>query len=404
MSLSGRSLMVVLICALLESVHCAEGSWFEIDEGDGSLLIPDLISKYGYEVESHLVTTEDGYELTMFRILPRQPSETKKLPVLMVHGLMSSSVDFIIIGPNNSLAYLLADNGYDVWLANARGTRYSRKHSTLSVDSEEYWNFSFHEIGYYDLPAKIDYILNTTNNNKLQYVGFSQGTTVFFVMGSTRPEYNDKIALMIALSPAVLITRVRSPIVWLIVEALKEIKRRKIPYGDFEIIPHSYLSYYIAQGLCAEDDPENVCYKLISLLTGFDPDGYDQKLITEYIGHTPAGASINQIIHFAQVYMKNGFQQYDYGRKGNIQRYGTKKPPVYNLKLVTASILVYYGLNDWLVHPQDVLDLVKVLPRVIAAKQVADERFNHIDFVVAKNVRSLLYDQVIEAMEEYSQN
>lgn len=127
-------------------------------------------------------------------------------------------------------------------------------------------------------------------------------------------------------------------------------------------------------------------------------------MITEYIGHTPAGASINQIIHFAQVYMKNGFQQYDYGRKGNIQRYGTKKPPVYNLKLVTASILVYYGLNDWLVHPQDVLDLVKVLPRVIAAKQVADERFNHIDFVVAKNVRSLLYDQVIEAMEEYRQN
>lgn len=47
----------------------------------------------------------------------------------------------------------------------------------------------------------IDYILKTTGAAKLHYVGHSQGTTSFFVMGAMRPEYNDKIISMHALAP-----------------------------------------------------------------------------------------------------------------------------------------------------------------------------------------------------------
>ncbi len=38
---------------------------------------------------------------------------------------------------------MLADMGYDVWLGNARGNAYSRKHVNLTTDSAKYWRFRY---------------------------------------------------------------------------------------------------------------------------------------------------------------------------------------------------------------------------------------------------------------------
>lgn len=124
-----------------------------------------------------------------------------------------------------SLAYLLADNGYDVWLANSRGTEFSKGHKTLDSNSTQYWNFSFHEMAKFDLPAIIDHILETTKHNALHYVGeivflvhkmkkfnplnccinsgHSQGTTVVLAMLSMLPEYNEKLTTLHLMCPIV---------------------------------------------------------------------------------------------------------------------------------------------------------------------------------------------------------
>lgn len=102
-----------------------------------------------------------------------------------------------------SLAYLLADNGYDVWLANARGTEFSKNHRTLSSNGTQFWNFSFHEIAKYDLPAIIDHILQATNQTALHYVGHSQGTTAVLAMLSMLPQYNEKMITLHLMCPIV---------------------------------------------------------------------------------------------------------------------------------------------------------------------------------------------------------
>lgn len=71
-------------------------------------------------------------------------------------------------------------------------------------------DFSWHEIGVYDLPATIDFVLEKTGFKKLLYVGHSQGTTVYFVMASERPEYNDKIELSINLGPTVFLIHMKN--------------------------------------------------------------------------------------------------------------------------------------------------------------------------------------------------
>lgn len=110
-----------------------------------------------------------------------------------------------------TLAYLLADEGYDVWMGNARGTRYSRKHETLNVTQSEFWDFSFDEIGRIDLPESIDYILGKTDQDDLFYVGHSQGTTVFYVMCSVKPEYNEKIIAQFSMAPVAFLSNIVSP-------------------------------------------------------------------------------------------------------------------------------------------------------------------------------------------------
>lgn len=110
-------------------------------------------------------------------------------------------------------AYILADQDYDVWLLNTRGNTYSRKHVSLNPDKDtKYWKFSWHELGIYDLPAAIDYILLETGHATLFYIGHSQGGTSFYVMTSEKPEYNKKIRAHFSLAPAVYMKHAPHPL------------------------------------------------------------------------------------------------------------------------------------------------------------------------------------------------
>lgn len=97
----------------------------------------------------------------------------------------------------------MADQGYDVWIGNFRGSSSSRKHKNLSDYSSEYWNFSFHEYGIYDVPTQVEYVYNITNQ-KIIYIGYSMGTTSMFIYGTTSPDIAAKhVQLFINLAPAV---------------------------------------------------------------------------------------------------------------------------------------------------------------------------------------------------------
>lgn len=68
-------------------------------------------------------------------------------------------------------------------------------------------------MGVYDIPKTIDYVLNRTGFPQLHYIGHSQGTVVFWIMGSERPEYMDKIIFMQALAPVAYLKHCKSPVV-----------------------------------------------------------------------------------------------------------------------------------------------------------------------------------------------
>jgi hypothetical protein len=54
----------------------------------------------------------------------------------------------------------MVKNGFDVWLGNNRGNSFSRSHQKLDPNTNnKFWEFSFVELGDFDTPAMIDYVL-----------------------------------------------------------------------------------------------------------------------------------------------------------------------------------------------------------------------------------------------------
>ncbi|KAL3265319.1 hypothetical protein HHI36_009527 [Cryptolaemus montrouzieri] len=165
---------------------------------------------FGYKLTEHEVISETGHILVLHKIKARRKNNrnsTYTPAVLIQHGLLGASDNWIFRGPEKDLPYLLSDAGYDVWLGNMRGNVYSRGHIKLNPDSSStYWSFGLHEIGYYDLPAIIDYILDKSGQESLFYMGHSIGSTIAMILCSLRPEYNKKILLHLALAPIAYVT------------------------------------------------------------------------------------------------------------------------------------------------------------------------------------------------------
>lgn len=84
--------------------------------------------------------------------------DSSRLPVLMQHGIEADMMQWVYNEPSTAPAFVLARAGYDVWLGNARGNRFSQTHESLDSKKKAFWKFTWEEQGTKDTPAMIDYI------------------------------------------------------------------------------------------------------------------------------------------------------------------------------------------------------------------------------------------------------
>ena len=89
-------------------------------------------------------------------------------------------------------------------------------------------------MGRYDLPAKINYILSATQREKLIYLGYSMGTTMFWIAMDYHPQLNAKIEFMVAMAPVSTIASTKSPFVRIaspfvrVIEVINNVTLQKI--------------------------------------------------------------------------------------------------------------------------------------------------------------------------------
>ncbi|KAE9542562.1 hypothetical protein AGLY_002473 [Aphis glycines] len=370
---------------------------------NNSLSTVEIIQNNGYDVEIHNVITADGYILELHRIprSKRGQEPTRNHPILIHHGILGTSADWVLAGADKSLPMQLADDGYDVWLANCRGNTYSRKHISMTYKQKSFWNFSLHEVGKYDIPATIDYILSITNSTQLHYIGYSMGSCVFFIMASERPEYQPKIRSQISLAPVAFLSNTRSSLRFMAPYAkMLNVVFHRMWKGMF--MPQSGMQRFMASTICRERITQKmICEKcIIFSVCGSDPYHFDTKLIPLIMGHFPAGTSSNLAAHFAQFILKDSFGQYDYGRALNLRHYNSTEPPTYNLKSIRVPITLIYGENDILADTTDVLKLRAQLPMVLDAFPAKSPYFNHVDFLWSTHVTEQINNPVKEILQK----
>ncbi|CAH1105095.1 unnamed protein product [Psylliodes chrysocephalus] len=373
---------------------------------DYGLDIYNFLYKYNYPTQTHWVQTEDGYVLRMQRISSRHGNfaDSKNKPaILLMHGILSSAMDFVFMGPNKSLGLVLADAGFDVWLGNNRGNTWSRQHVTLDPDIDaKFWDYSFETCGYYDLPAKIDYIIEQTGQEKIFYVGHSQGTTQFFAMTALRPEYNDKIALMSALAPVAFMKHLSSPIPRFMGKYMDIIKLAADLFHIHEFLGHSWLISEIAKQFCSDNSTvQESCAIFLFTLCGYDSPQLDRSLIPVLASNAPAGISIKMLLHYGQEIRSGYFRRFDHGLLLNLKYYKSVTPPAFQLSAITAPVALYYSQNDYFAAVQDVERLATELPNVVKKRLIEYKLFNHLDFIFAKNTNEIINMDLVAHLKEY---
>jgi len=391
---------VVVLCL----VGCAAASVIPRDLDDAHLNTVEIAAKYGYPAETHEVQTDDGYILTLHRIPfgKKCGKENSKGPVLIQHGLFCSSADWVVMGPDHGLAFILADNCYDVWMGNSRGNRYSLGHTDPGISDDDYWNFSWHEMADSDLPRVIDQILRLSESEQLIYAGHSQGTTQFFIFNELHPEYESKIKGFLAMAPIAFMGHSDSFVLQLISHFQAELNWISQFIGMNQFMPSGGFISQVAETVCKDVYPglEALCDNILFLACGFDADQLNTTALPVIFGHVPAGASTKQLLHYAQSLNSGKFRWFDHGVVKNEIIYGSIHPPEYQLDKVTVPTYLFWSDNDWLANPKDVEKLKEKLGNLVADHEIPYEKFNHLDYMWAIDVVDLLYKPMLEVMDK----
>ncbi|KAK6912993.1 AB-hydrolase lipase domain [Dillenia turbinata] len=353
---------------------------------------------HGYKCQEFEVTTDDGYILSVQRIPEGRVGGggDKRQPVLIQHGVLVDGMTWLLNPPEQNLPFILADNGFDVWIANTRGTRFSRRHANLDPAKPEYWNWSWDELVLHDLPATFGVVYSQTGQ-KIHYVGHSLGTLIALASFS-EGRLVDKLKSAVLLSPIAYLSHMTTALG--VLAAKSFVGEITTLFGVAEFNPKGEAVANFLKSLCA--NPGVDCYDLMAALTGKNCC-LNGSTVENFLKSEPQSTSTKNMVHLAQ----NGMvSKFDYGNADfNVEHYGESKPPVYDLANIPHDLPLFlsYGGQDALSDERDVgllLDALKFHDLDKLAVQFIQD-YAHADFIMGVDAKDLVYNAVITFLRRY---
>jgi len=356
--------------------------------------VDEIVKKAGYEFELHDTITEDGYILQLHRIPPKDDGHGK--PVYIQHGLLCSSACWVTSGPK-SLGFILHELGFDVWLGNFRGNAYGRRHTSLDPDYDKnFWRFTIHEHGIYDLPAGLKKCLAVTGRKSVSYIGHSMGTTSFLAMCSNNNnnQITDRINVAILLAPVVEPCNMSFPLKLVAPLAAHPLFAKSFEsFGIQEFFP----DWTVIKKIMTAPWLQSVYAVLLRYK--FDPEA---TAIMKKVSNTfrTGRTSVYTLFHYSQMITKKSFLAYNWSaEEENVTRYQVCQPPKYHLELVKVPTVLFWSEKDAFASVADVVTLRNHLPDL---RQVEKVKLCHIDYLWGETADTELYHPIGNVLQKFT--
>lgn len=350
--------------------------------------IQEMCNLFGYDVENRVIRTQDDYLLTIQRICkPGHDVPRNGKVVYMHHGLlMCSEIWVTMLEEEDNLPFVLYELGYDVWLGNNRGNKYSHKHLSRSLNSPEFWNFSIDEFALYDIPDSINYILGEVGKEKLTYIGFSQGTAQAFASVSINPDLNERVEQIIAISPATTPHGLYSKFLDILLKSSPN-----IIYLMFsrKVLMPSVMFWQRVMYPPFFDTSIDVSNYMLFNWKSLNIDKIQK--VASY-AHLYSTTSVKTVVHWFQIISSKNFQMYHDESSG----LSLLTPISYPLRNISIPIHLIYGDSDSLV---DINVMESQLPEKWT-KSTPVRGHEHLDNLWGRDVATEVFPHVLDALGE----
>ncbi|KAF2292338.1 hypothetical protein GH714_020271 [Hevea brasiliensis] len=350
----------------------SHGSIAAVVPEDTDGICKSMVEKHNYVCEEHTFAENPSWEV---RRVPRN-----RPPVLLQHGLLMDGITWLLLPPEQSLAFLLADNGYDVWLANTRERNIAA-----------YWDWSWDELVAYDLPATYKYV-HVQTGQKLHYVGHSLGTLIALASFSKSQVLNMLRSAALLAQLLILYTG-----------------------GILEFDPRGYLCnsaflpflYHLSSAWESvikflKDICKRTGIDCTNLLTSFTGQNccLNSSIVDVFLDHEPQSSSTKNMMHLSQMIREGTITMFNYNNKDeNRKHYGQPTPPVYKMTNIPKHLPLFLsnGGADALSDVNDVQLLLDSLKDHDGDKLVIQYRadYAHADYVMGENAKQDVYEPLI---------
>lgn len=395
-----------------------------------------MIEQAGFKVVRHTLTSSDGYITELLNIINplADSSQLKKPPVVFFHGALIDSTSFVwgsirqhhpekyprsyeedgpITSSNRSIALVLCNNGFNVWVVATRASnkdnighvKYNTEYledlltglnpsdAQKLTDTLKYLDYTQDALVEIEFPEQINEVCRLTGSDKVSVVTYSKGCQVMFKVLATDNDASNRIHSHVAIAPP--LNEIGSSALFKTLSNL--IVRTPNDIGN--LVFTQVITSQPTRSLISSQDRYTVGYYYTVALTGPSPR-FQTFLESPVIDHVLMPVGFTEFKQLCQQLIAGRLQKYDYGPFTNRRVYnGSLTPPQYNISSIKLDRwMMVSGKTDVLgtaSSAQQYYDLIPNKPQ----RWIKLDHWNHLDVTAAFENGDKVNLPIMEFME-----